>query len=191
MEEFELPLISTHPATQLAYENMRFSGESHKMAEMLALRQGPALETDSAFLEGHCNGNQFLDRQHMGDFYKKKAEAHGQNTQGKVYLSSIAAFPGDPQAWVSSRAEVKKLISDRNWSCDGMVRHKGIKDNDQGQRKVDLAPDILEKKVANDLIKNPELAPTPKEKAEYREKVREQLSPQKVIADDRPLREKL
>lgn len=117
------PVVSTDPLAQARYEAMRATGQSHRFAEMAALRVFPGVMTDSVFLEGHCNGSQFAGQEKIGDHYRKIAEDAGQDVKGKVYISGLAQFPGDPRAWVDGRGDVKRLCEERNWSCDGAVSH--------------------------------------------------------------------
>jgi hypothetical protein len=111
------------------YLAMRRSGQSHNIALMLAAQQPPMSNTDREFLEGHCNGNQFagsLAARAAGDYYRRVAAAAGQGSAaggGNVYLSGLAAYPGDPRAWVSSRGDVKRLLEERGWSARGSVEH--------------------------------------------------------------------
>lgn len=85
----------------------------------------PAVMTDSVFLEGHANGNQFENTPSLGDFYAREAKAQGVDTKGKVYLSGLASHPGDPRAWVSGRGDVRKVCEERGWHCEGAVNVKG------------------------------------------------------------------
>lgn len=119
-----LPLISHDPWVQAAYERMRAEGTSHRLAEMFALQQPPMSCTDREFLEGHCNGSQFAGQEHVGDYYRSVATAAGQDVTGKVYLSGLAAYPGDPQAWVSGRGDVERVVRQRGWSAEGLVNVK-------------------------------------------------------------------
>jgi hypothetical protein len=108
----------------LAYWDMRLKGSSPRLAEMLALQSPPMSNTDREFLEGHCNGNQFSGgplAEEQGNRYKKIAEAGGQNVTGKVYMGGLARFPGDPEAWVSDRGDVKRVVEARGWKCQGSV----------------------------------------------------------------------
>lgn len=118
-----------------------------RCAEMLESGETPALSTDNTFLEGHCNGSQFADAPGLGDYYKTEAEAAGQDVKGKVYLSGLAEYPGDPRAWVSGRGDVKKVCEERNYKCQGAVDHK----RDDGRepfRPVVLGEDIVQREVA-------------------------------------------
>ena len=80
--------------------------------------------TDAAFLEGHVNGNQFENEPIIGDAYKAEATAKGVDITGKVYLSQLATYPGDPEAWVSGRGDVQRVCEQRGWGCKGSVEVK-------------------------------------------------------------------
>lgn len=118
------PIVSDHPDVQAHYERCREEGTSHTLAEMFALAQPPQSRTDREFLRGHCNGSQFAGNPAMGDYYKAVAEAEGQDTKGKVYLSGLADYPGDPRAWVDGRGDVQKVCEERGWGCAGAVNLK-------------------------------------------------------------------
>jgi hypothetical protein len=129
-------IIDGTPEQQDAYDEMRRNGESHKLAEMLALQRTPGAVTDSTFLAGHVNGNQFADDPNAGARYKREAEAAGVSTTGKVYLSQLAKYPGDPKAWVSSRGDVARVCKERGWACSGAVK---VKSADEVHRNQDSA----------------------------------------------------
>lgn len=180
----ECPIISSNYEVQIFYESMRDNGVSHTLAEMLALRKSANFVSDATFMRGHFNGNQFEKFNRSGEFYRKKANAAGVSTVGKRYLSGLAAYPGDPRAWVSTRDEIKKLMKERNWTCDGTVKHAGNEDLLAEQiavrkRPDGVAEDILVEKVEFECEKNPELAPTTKEKVELKEQLRERMRPKK------------
>lgn len=108
----------------LHYWDCRKKGTSKRLAEMFATGDTPRLNTDVEFLKGHANGNQFEGgplANKMGDFYRSVAESEGQSTKGKVYLSGLAAYAGDPRAWVSDRHEAQKVLEERGWHSDGLV----------------------------------------------------------------------
>lgn len=175
-------LISTEPAIQLHYEQCLANGCTEKLAEAMAFRQGPALRTDAAFLQGHSNGNQFAGggmQERIGNFYASRARKAGVSTQGKIYLGGLAAFPGDPKAWVADRGDVEKVLDERGWSAAGSVNRQ----KREPEREVDVrvkggvAPDILDREVARAIAKEPEIAPTPRERRALREKIRQRIKP--------------
>lgn len=112
-------------AVLFSYWDMRQKGASPKLAEMLVLQSPPMSNSDREFLHGHCNGNQFGKgplSNDLGDRMKTVAEAEGQSINGKVYIGGLARYPGDPQAWVSDRGDVKRVIESRpGWKCSGSV----------------------------------------------------------------------
>lgn len=120
-----LSKASDHVRTMLlVYWDIRKSGTSPKLAEMLTLQSPPMSNTDREFLEGHCNGNQFAKgplSEDLGDRMKAVAEAAGQNVKGKVYIGGLARFPGDPEAWIAGRGDVRKVVEERGWKCSGSV----------------------------------------------------------------------
>lgn len=121
-----LPIISPDPTIQAAYRRMRFAGESHKIAEMLAFRKGPRIETDSTFMAGSLNEPFGSQGDHPLTVARYKAEAKRAkiSTEGKKYLSGLARFPGDPKAWVTGRGDVRRVCEERGWECTGSVKVK-------------------------------------------------------------------
>lgn len=111
--------------THRHYWECRVRGTSPKLAEMFALAQPPQSQTDVEFLRG--GDRQFSEgplANRMGDYLKSVAESQGQCTKGKVYKGGLAAYPGDPRAWISDRHEVQKVVEERNWGSVGDVNIK-------------------------------------------------------------------
>lgn len=170
------PVISSQPHVQAAYLAMRRSGQSHAIAELLACRQAPGAVTDREFLAGHCNGSQFAADPAAGNQAKKIAESQGMNTTGKVYLSGLARYYGDPKAWVSGRGDVQKVCEERGWQCDGMVKVKP-RQTDQEPEKVAIGEDIVNEAAAKALRDEPDLRKKPVR--EIKEMVRERHLPKR------------
>lgn len=109
------------------YWDRRKEGCSPKLAEMLALQQSPMSSSDREFCEGRVDNGHLFGHgplaEDTGNKLKKIAEAGGQNVKGKMYVGSIARFPGDPEAWVSDRGDVKRVVEKRGWKCQGAVEH--------------------------------------------------------------------
>lgn len=111
----------------LHYWDCRRNGCEPRLAEMLALQAPPMSNTDREFLEGHCNGSQFAGSpmaNDMGNKYAAVAKERGVSIKGKVYLSGLARYPGDPKAWVSDRGDVKRIAEEQNLAIQGSVDHK-------------------------------------------------------------------
>lgn len=120
------PVVSTVQEIQAEYESMRSAGESHNISEMLAFHKGPTLETDTTFTRGYTT-HPFGKRPPnplAAKKYLAEAKKAGVNINGKRYLSGLARFPGDPQAWVTSKSDIKRLCESRGWGCDGAVKVK-------------------------------------------------------------------
>lgn len=114
-------LISNDPAVQAHYEECLANGCSPKLAEMFALAAPPGANTDREFLLGTENGRQFADNPEAGDRLRRVAEAHGQDVTGKKYVAGLARFPGDPEAWVSGKGDVERVLDARGWGAEGCV----------------------------------------------------------------------
>lgn len=146
----KFPVVSDDPAIQAHYEYCRSQGTSHLLAEMFAYAQPPRSDSDTDFMRGTENGRQFQDRPEAGNEYRRVAESHGQNTKGKRYLSSLAEFPGDPRAWVDSKADVQKVCEERGWGCTGKVNVK-MRNDVAPPEHVDIADDIIRDEVATEV----------------------------------------
>lgn len=141
----EYPRVSRHDDEQAAYVAQRLDGAAHRLAEMLATATPPGAMTDREFLYGHCNGNQFEATPEAGDAYRRVAEANGQDTTGKVYVSGLAEYPGDPRAWVSGRGDVARVLDERGWGAEGAVSRPVTRVGEP--MNCALAEDIIEDKL--------------------------------------------
>lgn len=161
------PTVSDDVLQQGFYEIMRERGESHAIAEMLALRQVPGGVSDREFMHGDCNGNQFAQFPTNGDLLAKKyKQLTGRlPPKGAKYMGSLARFRADPEAWVSSRGEVKKLCEKRGWGADGMVKVKEAQPIGE-VKKVKLADSIVNRRMKEELAKDPR-----QDKGELRHKI--------------------
>lgn len=128
------------PERLMSYLEMRAAGQSMNMAELLATRTFPGVRTDSTFLRG--SHTQFADHPKLGRIYRKMAEDEGVNITGQKYLRSLARYPGDPEAWVSSRGEVERRCLERGWSCEGAVEVRAPRYRDP-MPDTELADDLV------------------------------------------------
>lgn len=136
------------------YVRMIESGTTPRLALMLALQQPPGTRgTDRSFMQGKLND------QWLGDLPKFQADrilagarAAGISTTGKFYCSGIADKRGhmDPEAWVDSVDDVKKVARRRNLQVRGIVDVDA--DFDRPPTEVALNPRI-EKRLAKEAIK--------------------------------------
>jgi hypothetical protein len=143
-------IVSRDELEQLFYEILRESGESHHIAEICALRRSPGLVTDSRFNYGHVNGNEWVGQEDFGARYKKTAKRAGVDITGARYLAGLARYPGDPEAWVRSRADVKDVAKRRGYTLEGSVNYKG---KEVGPPKPEplIAPDIMKREMMREI----------------------------------------
>jgi hypothetical protein len=171
--------LSNQPEIQAHYEECREAGSSHRLAEMLALRQSPSLQTDTRWLSGHVNGSQFVGHERIGDHYRKVAESYGVSTEGAVYKSQLARFAGDPKAWVRSRGDCIKIAAERGMTLEGGVNYKPPDSANDVANPMDepyrVSDDIVnhEYEVLCDFEPDAAAAPT----SEVKEEIRKKLSP--------------
>ena len=144
--------------------------EIDRVNEMIESGIGPYLVTDVEFLKDSENGRQFQGRPEQGEYYRKEAEKRGQSVKGKKYLSQLARFPGDPEAFVAGRGDVQKVLEDRGWGCEGAVKVKA-RPSGEVPKPVDVASDIVDRETAKAAL--PEM--TKRERLDLREKVKNRL----------------
>jgi len=148
------PRVSDSGYVQAHYNACRMDGVPHKLAEMFALGQPPMSNTDREFLEGQggCY-DQFGGNEFLGNFYAAQAKKAGVSTTGKVYLSGLARYPGDPEAWVSGRGDAQRVLEQRGWGAHGALNVK-VRDCEPAG-KGGLASDVVDSLVAERLAEVP------------------------------------
>ncbi len=167
--------VSEVGAVQWHYLKCRAEGTGHKLAEMFALQQPPMSNTDREFLEGRGGCYDQFQGSPQGEYYRQVAESEGFNPQGKVYLSGLANYPGDPRAWVSGRGDVQRVCEERGFDCDGSVRVRAARHKDMAPAAEGVAPDLVDQHVAAALEADPGLR---EQRAEdVREAVIERITP--------------
>lgn len=107
------PVVSMNPTVQREYVGMRLRGQSHTIAEMLALRVTPGLRTDATLLAAVNTGK--------ADFSFDQKNLHSDAVTGtanrlgvhpKQYDPTLADYAGDPKAFLPNdnpRAHQKKV----------------------------------------------------------------------------------
>lgn len=172
------PKVSGDPDQQAAYERMRRRGESHSLAEMLALRKVPGCKTEDTFRKGFSDFNsQFMKNPALGERLARKLREAGGSPSGKRYMGGLARFPGDPEAWVGGRDDIRKVCEKRGWECEGAVNVKMNRDNLDPGPDVAVAPDILAREVSKEAAADPGCVSTKKRKQETVRKVRDRIKP--------------
>ena len=145
------PIVSHNPKLQAYYEWLRRNGNSHNLADMLAFRQAPRANTDREFFEGMGTlDTQFSGDEAMRDRLIAKAKSKGYKPNpNDVYLSSLARYPGDPEAFVPAtggRGHIKAVCEKRGWECDGSVKTK-YREPEEAPKKKRLAEKIIKRKM--------------------------------------------
>lgn len=120
-----------------------------RLKEMFSTGKAPRVRSDDTFFRGFTGtgGAQFSDQ--TREFYLAEAKKAGVSVAGKQYFSQLAAFPGDPRAWVDSRGEMVRLLEERGWSADGDIKVKG--EAAEPAADVRLADDIAEEMAIESL----------------------------------------
>jgi hypothetical protein len=72
------------------------------------------------------------------------AQAQGVDTNGRRYISGLARFPNDPEAWVSGTSDVARLCRDRGWNCHGAVEYEAPLPTEAPAPDVKIAPEIVQ-----------------------------------------------
>jgi putative FmdB family regulatory protein len=104
----------------------------------------PQVKTSNTFLAGRpMGGGQFSDK--TRDHMLRMAREAGVSTDGKAYDGRIARFPGDPEAWVQSPDDVKRVLEKRGWSAEGDINVKG--EQKAPRADIPLANDLVAEKV--------------------------------------------
>jgi hypothetical protein len=115
---------------------------------MFALGQPPQSKTDKEFLSHWgANGAQFEGNPEQGDFYAAEARRQGIDISGAIYLSGLAAYPGDPRAWIRGRGDAQRLCEERGWGCHGDVHVKARPAIEEPAGGVSLGDDIIESEI--------------------------------------------
>lgn len=166
-------VASAGQAVASTFVRMVEQGVSPRLAEMLALRSPPRANTDREFFEGHCNGNQFSGAEDHGDYLRTQAQRHG-HTPGRndVYVSQLARFPGDPEAFVPAsggRSHITGLLKKRGWGASGTVSVAAKEVEFSPTPDTPLAGDIVRRHARKRLKDNPDM--TAKQKRELREQI--------------------
>jgi hypothetical protein len=174
------PVVSHLQAVQRHYEECREEGTSHRAAEMFAFGSGPSLQTDTRWISGQDAGRQFAGdnrAEAMGSYYRNVAKSQGVNVDGAVYKSQLASYPGDPKAWVRSRADCRAVAAERGMTLEGSVNYKPPEQDTPNP--LDEPYQVSEKIVDHEYEvlcdHEPDAAAMPAE--EVKSEIREKLSP--------------
>lgn len=138
-------------------------GNSHKLAEMFAMRQAPSAETESTFLANFGK----LQDQFDGDEFHTEAVVAAARKQGynpspnDVYQPAIAKCIGDPRAFVKSRGEAIAVAEERGAELEingrTVAKHRQP-EIDPYETAPQLADDLAAPEVAKLMASNKKLS---------------------------------
>lgn len=160
MKTIDLPydIAMASSDVQQHYLKMLADGQSPRFAEMCALQVAPGTKgSERAFMEGRLDGN-WMDGlpKRQAKWMLAEARKAGINPTGKFYMSGLADKRGhmDPEAWVDSIDDVRRVARKRNLNVQGAVT---IEARDEGRKEVALNPRIEKEFAKKEIAKNPKL----------------------------------
>jgi hypothetical protein len=133
------------------------NGATEKFAEMVASQTPPGTRgTDRAFMEGRYAGN-WMDGMppQLANRMVREARAAGINTTGRFYMGGLADKRAhrDPEAWVDSVDDVKRVAKKRRLEVHGIVDY--VPPEAAPPKRVGLNPSIVKENVAKLLTEDP------------------------------------
>lgn len=152
------PVISGDRRIQTHYEFMREQGQSHNMAELLALRQPPGDKgMERTLFEGKLHNHgldgmpEWMVREILAD-----AKAAGISTTGKIWQSALGPAD-DPKAWVSDAHDVLAVAEERNLPLAGVLSRRA-REAEAPPETVRMADDLVQWKMEQAIESNPDKA---------------------------------
>lgn len=111
------------------YSRMIRNGESPRLAEMLALRSAPRVNTDTSMVaqqnqarRGSTLADQFRFNENILEEKIRVAKKHGYSPRATDYYDATRArFPGDPRAFTGSSQTIGDIARDMERTGDGMA----------------------------------------------------------------------
>lgn len=104
------------------------------------------------------------------------ARRHGVNPEAAHYYPQLARFPGDPEAFVTSRSEIKRVLEKRGLAANGFVEYEPQGFSSRQKKPYRVADDLVERYVQESLPPEELAAKKPDDVAEMRDKIRTKLS---------------
>ena len=107
------------------FKRMIADGQTPMFAEMCALQSPPGTKgSDRALMQGRMDGSWLNGLpKPQADRIISQAKRAGIDTSGKFYMSGLADKRGhtDPEAWIDSVADIKRVAEKRNYEVNGIV----------------------------------------------------------------------
>jgi hypothetical protein len=142
---------------QAHYLRCLLNGCSFELARMLAEKRFPGIKTGAALMKGVAVDDG-LGEGAVADRLRAMADRAGVDRSGKRWVGGLAAYPGDPRAWVSDEHDVRVLARERGYAVDGAIHVDGPPP-DQGPPPppVPVAPDIVAEEIMHRAAEDPDL----------------------------------
>jgi len=154
------------------YDQMVSEGQHPNMAAMLAARKSPGTwNTDNDFCRREQDRMKNMGDEHL-ETINKMARAAGINTTGKTYNGGLGRYT-DPDAWVSSTSDVRRVAIKKEMNIGGMVNVNGYRGP---KKKTRIAKDILDKMELNARKRDPSLDQKCKKSKKARMELRESIT---------------
>ncbi len=167
--------IDDKDCSEAHYLEQTQSREEARLKDMLASGVPPHGVSDCTFMQGVGNGRQFEGQEHVGDYYRGVTEGMGGTATGRKYLSGLARFPGDPEAWVDSRGDVERVLTKRGWGSEGTVSVKAKPPENPVEAGPAMAPDLVTKYATEIAMRDPH--PELVDMKDLKEQVVEKMAP--------------
>lgn len=123
-----------------------------RMCVMLLSAAPPQIKTEATFqAKAGLGGSQFHPA--TRDLYLQRAREAGVTTEGRVYEPRLAAFPGDPEAWISNQDELKAVAERKGYSVEGdvTVKQEFAPPPPPTTMATDILEDLMETKLEDRL----------------------------------------
>lgn len=135
----------------------------------------PTIKTNSTFFQRDKRGaEQFANDPLAMKTYVESARRAGVSIEGKTYQHGLAAYPGDPRAWVDDLGDAKRLAEERakeGMSCPAL----GVKGRQiEPKESIGVDPTLVEERL-NRMVARGELHESEKDKK--REAVADMMTP--------------
>lgn len=148
-KEIPVSMMGESESILAKYFQLIKSGTSPRMAEILACRKAPGLETDTS----HYAGMKPLEETCGQDYARKtKAQARAAGisiTDNSIYNATIAdeRGGGDPKAWLlagDGRAKFRDIVNNHGASCESLK----VKENGKLLERFAKREKFVRKKLA-------------------------------------------
>ena len=164
--------LGEREVTERVFRQHTQGRDQKRFQEMVSANRPPHAITDAGFMRGTANGSQFENSPHIGNALREVANEYGVDVKGKKYLGQLARFPGDPRAWVDSRAEAQRVAEENGWGFESGLTKVAARGLDkEPEPGPGLAEDIVNDTVAEILQDVPD--PQHVDVADLKEQVKE------------------